>query len=869
MLFTGRLSLATHPWLADHAVNGTVIVPGAALADLAIHTGDHTRSGNLQELTLSAPVVVPRTGALHLRVSIGGAGEERTLSVFSRPEGAAEDEPWARHADGLLTSDVVEPGFDLVQWPPAGADAVAVDSLYATMAASGLEYGPVFQGLRAAWKLGDEVFAEVALPEGTDTDGFGLHPALLDAALHGIGFSGADSGVAELPFAWSDVTLYATGATALRVRITPAGSGYALHLADQQGAPVASVGMLALRPVDTTASAQAALARDLYEIQWSAVAADRAAEGSEAVDESVLLRVVSGADARSTVVDVLAQLQGWLADEGSANSADGRLVVVTRGAVAALPGEDVTDLAQAAVHGLVRAAQAEHPDRIVLVDTDADAGTGQIPAAVLAADEPELAVRNSQLYAPRLTRATPPAEATPWRTNGTVLITGGTSGLGALTARHLVTEHGVRDLLLTSRRGHNAPGAAELTAELTAAGATVTIAACDVSNRDALAALLNDVPLSAVIHAAGIVDDGTVESLTPDQVGAVFGPKAEAARHLHELTAHLALDAFVLFSSTAATFDGTGQANYAAANAYLDALAAHRRTHNLAATSLAWGLWAPESGGMGADLTQADVDRVARGGAPALGREAGLGLFDAALLTGRAHLLPVPFSTAALEARAGSQGLPAILRGLVRAPVARRGTVLSAAGAAAPESLKDRLLKLPPAERTPAVLDLVRTEVAAVLGHSGVDAVDPARGFGALGFDSLAAVEFRNRLTPATGLRLPATLIFDYPTSEALAEYIREQLAPTPSGPAALRALEAELADLEDRLVTTTDNGDVDATDHTRVTDSLRALVARWTALRAGAAEAAASAAEDEAELASADADQLFDILDNEFEHLD
>ncbi|MEU3459721.1 type I polyketide synthase [Streptomyces sp. NPDC006733] len=879
LLFTGRLSLATHPWLADHAVNGTVIVPGAALADLAIHTGDHAHTGTLQELTLSAPVVVPQTGALHLRVGIGsagsgGAGEERTLSVFSRLEGAADDEPWTRHADGLLTTHAAEPGFDLAQWPPAGAEAVPVDSLdalYPTMAASGLEYGPVFQGLGAAWRLGDEVFAEVALPEGTDTTGFGIHPALLDAALHGIGFSGADSGVAELPFAWSDVALHATGATALRVRITPATSGYTLHLADPQGAPVASVGMLALRPVDTTASAHAAVARDLYEIQWSAVDAAPAAEGSAAVDESALLRVESRADARSTVVDVLARVQGWLADDSPAGS-DARLVVVTRGAVAALPGEDIADLAQAAVHGLVRAAQAEHPDRIVLVDTDADAGTGQIPATVLAADEPELAVRNSQLYAPRLTRTAPSAaaEATPWRTDGTVLITGGTGGLGALTARHLVTEHGVRNLLLTSRRGQDAPGATELTAELTAAGATVTIAACDVSDRDALATLLNNVnnaPLTAVIHTAGVVDDGTVESLSPGQVGTVFGPKAEAARHLHELTAHLSLDAFVLFSSTAATFDGTGQGNYAAANAYLDALATHRRTHNLAATSLAWGLWAPESGGMGADLTQAEVDRVARGGAVALGREAGLALFDAALAAGKAHLLPVPFSATALEARAGSQGLPAMLRGLVRAPAARRGTVQAAAGVAAPESLKDRLLKLPPAERTPVVLDLVRSEVAAVLGHSGVEAVDPARGFGGLGFDSLAAVEFRNRLTPATGLRLPATLIFDYPTSEALAEYIREQLAPAPSGPAALRALEAELADLEDRLVTTT--GDVDATDHTRVTDTLRALVARWTALRAGAAEAAASAAADEAELASADASQLFDILDNEFEHLD
>nr|WP_308407652.1 type I polyketide synthase [Streptomyces sp. RKAG337] len=777
MLFTGRLALHTHPWLADHAVNGTVIVPGAALADLAIHTGDHTHTSTLEELTLYAPLVVLPTSATQLRVRTGaddGSGRRR-VSVFSRVEGS-DEEQWVQHAEGVLSSTVTDAGFDLVQWPPAGADAVAVESLYDDLALLGLEYGPVFQGLEAAWKRGDEVFTEISLAEGAETGGFGLHPALLDAALHGIGLGGffEDDGRAQLPFSWNDVALFATGATALRVRIAPADrpGGVTLQLADAAGSPVASVGSLTLRPL----AEQVPVARHgdaLFGLDWVQVT-DPAGTGAstDVIPEEGLLRVPSGLGTAETLSTVLAGLQQWLADEADS---DAKLVVVTRGAVAALPGEDVTDLAQAAVHGLVRAAQAENPDRIVLLDTDTD-GEEMPATALTSSGESELALRAGAFLAPRLVRTAPSAEATPWRTGGTVLITGGTSGLGALTARHLVAEHGVRDLLLTSRRGQNAPGAAELTAELTAAGATVTIAACDVSDRDALAELLHEVPLTAVIHAAGIVDDGVLGSLTPERLAAVLAPKAEAARHLHELTAGTDLDAFVLFSSAAGVLGGAGQGAYAAANAYLDALAIHRRAGGLPAVSLAWGLWAPEAGGMGSQLTGAEVERMARGGVLALGEEQGLALLDASLVSDRAVLVPAGLDVPALVRSAGGE-VPGLFRGLVRGKV-RRTAAAGDSGGAGASGLAQRLAALPSDERLPVVVELVRSQVVAVLGLTAAQEVELGKPFKEFGFDSLTAVEFRNQLSAAAGVRLPATLVFDYPTPQELADFLLGEAAP-------------------------------------------------------------------------------------------
>ncbi|MGR3939713.1 type I polyketide synthase, partial [Streptomyces sp. BRA346] len=346
---------------------------------------------------------------------------------------------------------------------------------------------------------------------------------------------------------------------------------------------------------------------------------------------------------------------------------------------------------------------------------------------------------------------------------GTVLVTGASGTLGGLVARHLVAERGVRHLFLVSRRGAEAPGAPELGAELAELGAEVRWAACDVADRDALAAALATVPaehpLTGVVHTAGVLDDGVIGSLTPDRLAKVLRPKVDAAWNLHELTATTDLSAFVVFSSAAGVFGNPGQGNYAAANAYVDALAQHRRARGLAGTSLAWGLWADSSAMTGA-LDDADVSRMSRGGVAALSAAEGLELFDAARGAGEALLVPVRLDLAAVRAEAASSGVVApLMRGLVRVPARRTAEASAASGA-----LAQRLAGLGEAEQLDVLLDLVRHQVAAVLGHDSTDTVEPHQSFRDLGFDSLTAVELRNALGAASELRLPATLVFDYPT---------------------------------------------------------------------------------------------------------
>ncbi|MEU3416808.1 SDR family NAD(P)-dependent oxidoreductase, partial [Streptomyces sp. NPDC006658] len=353
---------------------------------------------------------------------------------------------------------------------------------------------------------------------------------------------------------------------------------------------------------------------------------------------------------------------------------------------------------------------------------------------------------------------------------GTVLLTGATGALGRIVARHLVVARGVRSLLLVSRSG----AAEDLVGELAALGAEVTSAACDVADRAALAAVLDavpaDRPLTAVIHAAGVLADGVLSSLTPERLDTVFRPKADAAWNLHELTADRNLSAFVLFSSSAATLGSPGQANYAAANAYLDALAVHRRSLGLPAHSLAWGLWA-EAGGMTGALGDGDLGRIARGGVAPLATEEGVALFDAALAGTDPAVLPVRLDLAAL--RAQEDGPAPLFRALV--PVRRAGAA-GARTAAGADALRERLAALPAAGREPFLTDLVRGHVATILGYRSAEDVGRTLAFRELGFDSLAAVELRNRLTAATGLKLPATLVFDHPTPAGLARHLLGEL---------------------------------------------------------------------------------------------
>ncbi|MFB7511033.1 type I polyketide synthase, partial [Streptomyces broussonetiae] len=479
------------------------------------------------------------------------------------------------------------------------------------------------------------------------------------------------------------------------------------------------------------------------------------------------------ASARAHVLDVLRLLRTWQTDE---RLADTRLVVVTPPA----------SPAHAAVRGLVRSAQAENPGRYVLVEHDALPTEADL-RRILATAEPELSLTDGRFSVPRLTAqpAAEPASAADW---GTVLVTGGTGGLGALLARHLVRAHGVRRLVLAGRRG-TAP---ELHAELTALGAEVTVAACDVGDREALRRLLAEHPVDSVVHAAGTVRDGIVDTLTDEMVEEVFHAKALGAWHLHELTRDRELAHFVLFSSLAAVLDGPGQGNYAAANAYLDALAEHRTGLGLPATALAWGLWATDSG-MGAALDDAALERIARHGVPGLTAERSLELFDAALRSRAPRPVPVEIDAAAVRRR--PDGIPPLLTTLVR-PAVRRATANAAVSTPATDGA---LAALPAADRDRALLDLVRTEVAAVLRHDGPSAIDPGRAFTDLGFDSLAAVELRNRLNAATGLRLPATLVFDHPTSRVLADHIRDTLFGT--GPQETAALVTRTAGDDDPIV--------------------------------------------------------------------
>ncbi|MFE7132363.1 type I polyketide synthase [Streptomyces sp. NPDC057638] len=1267
-LFTNRLTVRDHSWLADHEVMGSVLFPGTAFLELALRAADEVGCDLVEELTLAAPLVLPERGGVRMQVMVGAPDESglRSLRLHSCPDTPAApggsgpyEEEWTLHASGTLGNRRREAEFDFTAWPPRDAETIDVSDFYAMYRDAGFVYGPSFQGLRQAWRLGDDVYAEVTLPEehAAEATAYALHPPLLDAALQALTFVALDgSGQSRLPFAWSGVSLFASGASGLRVRLSKAGAdALELAIADQTGAPVAAVDSLAMRQISAaqiqgprTAYPEQMFRTDWAEValpagtpaeigRWAVLGADplglaetlelpriasvAALADSDPVPDVFLVSYVGGGDdriaddARAFTSEVLELARHWLSDSRFASS---RLAVVTSGAITPLdglgnatPGPDgatvhAQDPAAATVWGFVRSAQTEDPGRFVLIDLDGEQRSAAALRAVLALDEPQVIVRDGAVRAARLVRLggdgelLPPAGTRAWRldttgrgtlTNlalvpspelleplapgevrvavraaglnfrdvlnaldmypgdpgamgvegagvitevgpgvdglaagdrvlgmfgkafgpftvadhrmvarmpdgwsfeeaasfpivfltayyalvdlarlrrgesvlvhaaaggvgmaavqlarhlgaevfgtasagkhdslralgladdhiassrdldfeegfrrtatggqvdvvlnslareyvdaslrllapgggrfvemgktdvrepeeiaaqyagvayrafdlieagperigemlaevlrlaaegalrplpveswdvrrapeayryvsqarhigkvvltvpsaidpeGTVLVTGGTGGLGSHVARHLVTEHGVRSLLLTSRRGTAADGAGELAAELTALGATVRIEACDAADRDALeralATVPEDRPLTAVVHTAGVLDDGVIPSLTPERLDTTLRPKMDAALNLYELTKDRDLAAFVLFSGAAGTFGGAGQANYAAANAFVDAFARWARDRGMPAVSLAWGPWVADSG-MTGTLTEADLARMEQAGLKPLTPALGLGLLDFALTTDHAALLPMRLDTR--PAAFGPGPVPPLLRALAGT---RRRTAAPAvtSGADAAADLGRTLRALDPADRGEHLLELVCAQAAAVLGHDTVEEIEPEQAFNNLGFDSLTAIELRNRLNAITGTRLPATLVFDYPTPVALAEHLLTEIVPVgsadTSGPdeggvreggaavsegAALSEIERLERSLE-RLL----NGHASATPE--VGRRLRSLADTWaagTAAPEAGAVIAESAVDDDA-LESATAEELFELIDGEF----
>ncbi|MFI9379846.1 type I polyketide synthase [Kutzneria sp. NPDC052558] len=1157
VVLTGRLSLRSHPWLADHAVGGVVVVPGAALVELALRAADEVGYAVVDELTLEAPLLLPEDGGVQIQVIVAApeADGRRAVMVRAHAEGAAE---WVDHATGVLTEAAQSPANPVFEtWPPAGAEPVDIDDAYDVLATKGFNYGPLFRGLRTVWSQGSDLYAEVVAPETADLTGFLLHPNLFDAALHPALLPEAGNTGTVLPFTWSGVSVHATGAAAVRVRLRLGAPGtVSVLFADGTNNAVAEVEALTFRPVSADRLRRGNTGGTVLRTEWIPLptgdftgdfvildpngdlarlghgvrrcadfvelAAD--AEAAGVAPETVLVRSTSDGQPESavhrSVTTMLALIQKLLTDE---RFADTKLVVVTQRAVD-LQEDGNPDLAAslsaAAVWGLVRSAQTENSGRFTLVDIDDSERSWAMLPTVLGTAESELAIRDGEALAPRLTEpeagdlaprspwwqldihdrgtienlrlvdvdgpgplaagevrvamragglnfrdvlkalgmrpadevmgsegagvvveigpgvdglkvgdrvmgvfagafaptavtdhrmlcAMPadwsfataasvpivfltayyglvdladlkagesvlihaaaggvglaavqiarylgaeivatahpdkwqflqeqglpvdrlassrsldfkehvlaatggvdvvlnslayefvdasldvlapggrfiemgkadirdaelvgrqwpgvfyrafdlithagperigqmlaellplfhsgqlrPIPTTSWDIraardafrlvsqgkhvgkhvlelprlwgDGTVLITGGTGGLGAVLARHLVATGGVRSLMLVSRAATAAEGADELAAELREQGARVEIVACDVTDRVALAAVLADVPaefpLTGVVHAAGLLDDSVVESMTVEQVERVLAPKVAGALHLHELTLDADLSAFVLFSSVSGVLGGAGQANYAAANMVLDRLATARRAMGRPAVSLAWGLW-QQASGMTGQLNEVDLARLRRSGVEPMSTPDALELLDAAMWRRDPALVTARLNPSAWQ-RDPAGHVPSVLRGMVRTRT--RATAVAAATVEA--GWAQHLVGQDEATRRRAVLDLVRGQVATVLGHADPSSVVAERAFTEQGFDSLTGVELRNRLTAASGLKLPSTAVFDHPTPLALAEHMLAALAPsTPDKPAepVLTTLDRLSPDMVDAL---------------------------------------------------------------------
>ena len=830
LVFTGRLSRESQRWLLDHRVDGVATVPASVWVELALTAAAAVECELVEELELADQIALAEAGAVQLQVRIGAAGEDgtRALAIHWRREPSSEDEEqWHMVTRATLRPGGEEEATAAASWPPPEAESLDPDSLGDQLAARGVELGEAFDCLRRAWRKDGSLFAELELGEEQAPAGYRLHPALLQAALLCACAEG-EAGRPELPVALARVSLRPGGNPAtLRIAIAPEGEGSSFLLADREGRPLGELSGLRTRVLERSELAGARAGRGLLGLDWVELQEPAAERGERLAllgdsglpglgakrhpDLDSLLAAASPptlvatdcsagddapasppAAAREGARRALELLQRWVTEPGLA---DARLALVTRGAVATAEGEDA-DPAAAALWGLVRSAQAEHPGRFSLIDVDAGKGPGPELGAALAltAEEPQLALRADGLRVPRLSPIAPDpgAEEVAMDPERTVLICDGIERLGSLIATHLVGSYGVRHLVLAYVAGEGIEPDPEMLERLDALGAEVRIERWDPADLEQMRGLIDSIdpkhPLGAVIHAARVLDDGVIESLDGERLERALRPRAYAAWHLHELTRELDLSQFLLISCAAGIVGSAAQANYAAANTFLDGLAAHRHAQGLPAMALAWGPIEAASGGR--ELTDAMRARLARTGLVPISREHALELLDRALLAERPFVAPVEVDRGALRARAREGELAAVLRGL--APVSPRSRAAEAA-------LAERLAAAPEEERAAIALEELRGQIATVLGHSSGQDIDPGRPFQELGFDSLSAVELRNRLAAASGMRLPPTLVFDYPTPAALAGYLAAQCGEDGAGTAE-NAVESALADLTEAL---------------------------------------------------------------------
>ncbi|MDR7303664.1 type I polyketide synthase [Haloactinomyces albus] len=813
-LFTGRLTQTTQPWIPEHAVLDTVLIPGTAYLELASHAAEHTDTPHIDELTLHTPLALSQDTALSLRLHIGEADSgtgHRTLTLHTRtsPDTDAADE-WTLHATAILAPTAPEhtPDTDwAINWPPEQAEPVELGGFYERLLGHGYEYGPSFRGLHKAWRHGRDIYAEISLPEDTDNTGYHIHPALLDSALHPLLLDTEDSDV-QLPFAWSRPTLHDTRSTHLRARLRGLDNGQAsLQLTTDRGSPVAET-TLTLRTINPGQLERLHRTGDNgYKLDWTTLqeppttgtpdvqvltglSLDPAALG-DAVPHTLVAPAPDAQDEETpTTAHTMARQAMELVQIFLTESTfdETHLVVTTRGAVSTGVNDAVTNLPASTLWGLVRSAQLEHPERITILDLDPNEDGRPAPEVVsraLATSEPQLAQRGKTLHAPRLSRAvvrSGDVGGTELDPAGTVLITGGTGTLGALIAHHLVTHHDITHLHLTSRRGPHAPGATQLQHDLEQLGAHVTITAADLSDPHTTHQLIHTIPtthpLTAIIHTAGVLDDTVLTTMTPTQLHTTLTPKVDAAWNLHTATTDHDLAAFILYSSATGTLGNPGQANYAAANTFLDALAHHRHTHGLPATSLAWGLWT-ESSTLTEGLRTHDITRIRRSGLTPLTNHDGLTLFDTALHHNQPYLFASHLDRQQLRHQANTNTLPTILTNLApHQPTNQHHTKPHTASNS--RTLTEQLAELDPTAQHELLRTTLQTHIAAVLALPDPNTIDVSQGLMEMGFDSLTAVELRNRLNTATGLRLPSTFALNYPTADAMSDYLATELcAPT------------------------------------------------------------------------------------------